>query len=219
MTLQQHRRPARRWPGRHVAAAVLAASTLPAGVDARSARAEGAPRLDATGVALAYYKVSGESLDFEAAARHSAAAARAPAAARSIAIRAELERLRSGFAATSAAREFTMRVRDRVSAYDRATERFEVGLLASGSTVRFRAFGEHYRLLFVNASTVRTIAVPRAFARDLDAWLRASGRRVTHEVRFRVVGAGDPSGAIAGPRVIRAEIVSSRVIWRGTGTP
>jgi hypothetical protein len=170
--------------------------------------------LDAGAVALAFHKVSGEALNLEEAARRSQAADAAPAARRPAAIKAEVERLRSGLAATSAAREFTVKVRDRVSEYDRANERFDIGLFTPGRIVPLQAFGESYRLVFVNAGAAQGMAVPRAFARELDARLAAIGRRVIHEVRFRVVGSGDPSGTVAGPRVIRAEVVSVRLLDR-----
>jgi hypothetical protein len=38
------------------------------------------------------------------------------------------------------------------------------------------------------------------------------GRRVTNEIRFRVVGGGDPAGAVTGARVVRAELVAVRLL-------
>ena len=169
---------------------------------------------DADAVVLAYHKVSGDPLDLEDVARRSAVAARAGESGRPAAVHAEVARLQSALAATSAAREFSMRVNDSISEYDAGRGEFSIALLTPGHAVRLEAFGQCYRLVFANAAGAGRVAIPKAFMQELDARLNALGRVVVHEIRFRVVGSGDPSGVVSGPRVIRAKLVSSRLLDR-----
>ncbi len=54
--------------------------------------------------------------------------------------------------------------------------------------------------------------MPKEPAREFDIRLNGFGRRVTADLRFKVIGRGDPAGAVSGRRVVRAEIVAARVL-------
>jgi hypothetical protein len=75
-----------------------------------------------------------------------------------------------------------------------------------------RAYNQEYRIVFANAASARAIPMPIDQAREFDARLNRFGRNVNNEIRFKVIGKGDPSGAVAGQLVVRAEIVSARVL-------
>jgi hypothetical protein len=54
----------------------------------------------------------------------------------------------------------------------------------------------------------------KATAREFDTKLNSFGRGILNEIHFKVTGQGDPAGAVTGPRVIRAEIISARLLDR-----
>ena len=169
-------------------------------------------------VALLYHKISGEALDFQAAAAMSEAVRRASNFDRPDAIKAEIERLKSQLAAANPAREFTIRVNDSISDYSHARGEFSIVLFTPGRLVPVQAFRQEYRLAFANAEGARAIPMPREDAREFDARLNQNARAVTNEVHFKVVGRGDPAGGVTGARVIRAEIISARLLDRSGAT-
>ena len=175
------------------------------------AQAEG---FDSTAVAAAYHKLSGDSLDLEAAAQQSASVQRATNFDKPDAINAEVARLRSMLANADPAREFTISVNDNISEYDHDHGEFSIGLFQPGYFVPMEAFGQRYQLVFENAERVRAIPMDKAAAREFDAKLRSIGRGVLNEIHFKVTGQGDPAGAVTGPRVIRAQVMSARLLDR-----
>lgn len=169
---------------------------------------------DANLVALTYHKVTGEPLDLRAVAEASEAARRASNFDRADAVTAEAARLQTLLEAAVPAREFVISINDAVSEYDHDHGEFSIELFRPGYFVPIQALGQQYQIAFANAERARPIAMPRERARELDARLNAIGRRLTNEIRFRVVGKGDPAGAVTGARVIRAEIISARLLDR-----
>jgi hypothetical protein len=111
-------------------------------------------------------------------------------------------------------REFVLSVNDRISEYDHDRGEFTIELFSPGSFVPLDAFGQRYQLVFANAAGAASIPVPREQARAFDARLNGMGRGVVDQLRFKVVGRGDPSGAVTGDRVIRAELLSARILDR-----
>ena len=111
-------------------------------------------------------------------------------------------------------REFTISVNDNISEYDHDHGEFSIGLFQPGYFVPLEAFGQHYQLVFENAERVRAIPMDKAAARDFDTKLNAIGRGVLNEIHFKVTGQGDPAGAVTGPRVIRAQVTSARLLDR-----
>ena len=186
----------------------LAAALLLA---APAARAQTAP-LDSVLVALTYHKLTGDSLDVRAAAEQSDVVRRATEFDRRDATAAEMARLQTQLAAAAPSREFTMRVDDAISQYDHDRGEFSVELFRPGYYVPVQAFRQEYRVVFANAERARPIPMSKEQARDFDAKLNTSGRHVTDEIRFRVVGGGDPAGAVTGQRVIRAELLAVRLL-------
>jgi hypothetical protein len=175
------------------------------------AQAEG---FDSTAVAAAYHKLSGDSLDLDAAAQQSASVQRATNFDKPDAINAEVARLRAMLANADPAREFTISVNDNISEYDHDHGEFSIGLFQPGYFVPMEAFGQRYQLVFENAERVRAIPMDKAAAREFDAKLRSIGRGVLNEIHFKVTGQGDPAGAVTGPRVIRAQVMSARLLDR-----
>jgi hypothetical protein len=170
--------------------------------------------LDDRLVALTYHKVSGKPLDLQAAAGRSDEVRRATNFDRPDVIKTVAEHLGSELAAVDARHEFVVRVNDNISEYDHARGEFSVLLFKPGVYVNADAFGQRYQIVFDNAESARAIAMPKEQARTFDARLNQIGRGVIDEIRFRVVGAGDPAGAVTGPLVIRTTIISARVLDR-----
>lgn len=195
----------------HAALVMTCALGVSIGAAAAHAQNEG---FDSTAVAAAYHKLSGDSLDLEAAAQQSASVRRATNFDRPDAITAEVARLRTLIANANPAREFVISVNDNISEYDHDHGEFSIGLFQPGYFVPLEAFGQRYQLVFANADRVRPIPMDKTSARDFDEKLRAMGRGVLNEIHFKVTGQGDPAGAVTGPRVIRAEVTSARLLDR-----
>jgi hypothetical protein len=170
--------------------------------------------LDDRLLALTYHKVTSKPLDLNAAAEQSDAVRRASNFDRPDVTRAESERIGRDLAAADARHEFTVRVNDNVSEYDHARGEFSVSLFKPGMYLQSDAFRQQYLIVFDNAESARAIAMPKEQARTFDARLNGTGRNVIDEIRFRVVGDGDPSGAVTGQNVVRATLVSVRVLDR-----
>jgi hypothetical protein len=183
-----------------------------AGVVGLGPTSVGAQEFDPVPVALAYHKLSNDPLDFERIAASSDAVRRASNFDRPDAQKAEVARLQALLAAAQTAGEFTIQVNDNISEYDHDKSEFSIALFTPGSYVPLQAFGQQYQLVFANAERARVIAMAKEPAREFDLRLNGFGRRITDDIRFKVVGKGDPSGGVTGERVIRAELVSVRVL-------
>ena len=190
------------------AVALSAVLALPAVV----ASAQSGDGFDPETVALTYHKVSRDQLDTRAVASRSQAALRATNFDRPDVIAAEQQRLDAQVESTDASREFTITIDDRITEYDRSTSQFAIELFTPGYYVPFQAFGQQYRLVFANAASARSIPMALDQAREFDARLNSFGRQIKNEVHFKVIGKGDPAGAINGNLVVRGEITSVRVL-------
>ena len=178
---------------------------------ALSAQSDG---FDDETAALTYHKVTGDRLDTQAVASRTPAALRATSFDRPDVVAAEQKRLDAQLASMDASREFTLTIDDRITDYDHANSQFAIELFTPGSYIPFRAFGQEYRLVFANAASARAIPMPREQAREFDAQLNSFGRQIKNEVHFKIIGKGDPTGAVNGGFVIRAEITSARALDR-----
>lgn len=174
------------------------------------------PGLDPEQVALAYHKVSGTPLDTRAIAEQSNAVRRASNFDRQDALAAEIARLDAALAAAATV-EFTVRVNDNIADYDHDRSEFSIVLFQPGYYIPITAFGRQYQIVFANAEGSRAIPMPKEEARDFDTRLNRVGRRVTNEIHFKVIGSGDPAGGVTGDRVIRAEILTTRLLDANTG--
>jgi len=169
---------------------------------------------DPTAVALTYHKLTGEELDLQRAADESDAVRHASNFDRPDVAQAQVKKLQAELTQADPSREFVIHVIDNISQYDREQGDFSISLFSPGFFIPMDAFGQQYRLVFANAEASRSIPMPKDEARTFDAKLNAIGRSVTNEIHFKVVGKGDPAGGVAGERVIRGEIVSTRLLDR-----
>ena len=169
---------------------------------------------DPEAAAFTYHKVSRDQMDTTAVASRSQAAMRATNFDRPDVIAAEQKRLDAQIEAMDPSREFTITIDDRITDYDRASSQFAIELFTPGYYIPFEAFGQQYRIVFANAASARAIPMPLDQAREFDARLNSFGRQIKNEVHFKVIGKGDPAGAIGGNLVVRAEITSARVLDR-----
>lgn len=169
---------------------------------------------DATRIALAWHRMSGVSLDVERVAQRSDAVRRASNFDRPEVLASEVRRLEGMLAAGDSGEAFSMRIQDQISDYDHDRQEFSITLFQPGYFIPVTAFGQQYQVVFANAEGARAIPMPRDSARVFDQQLAALSRSVITEVRFRVIGQGDPAGGVTGERVIRAELVEARVLDR-----
>jgi hypothetical protein len=169
---------------------------------------------DPVDAALIYHKLTGEPLDLRAAAEQSDLVRRASNFDRPDAVKAETARLQAQLDSVDPQREFRIRVNDSISQYDHERGEFSIMLFAPGYFVPVQAFRQNYRIVFANADSARPIAMPKEQAREFDTQLSRIGRGVVNEVRFRIVGKGDPAGAVTGARVVRAELLAVRLLDR-----
>lgn len=203
--------PARRSAMPCMLTMLLVAAALVVPVTFSSAQSQG---FDEELVALAYHKVSGDPLDLRRVAERSELVMRASNFDKPDMMEQEMARLQALLAAAGTAQEFTMRVNDAISDYDHQRGEFSVSLFTPGYYVPVQALGQQYQLVFANAESARPIPMAKDEARVFDIRLGQLGRSVTNDLRFRVIGRGDPAGAVTGPRVIRAEILSTRLLDR-----
>ncbi len=206
-----HDKPAlRAFVGRIVLATLLVFAAV-----LQQTRAQAQPDgFDPVDAALIYHKLTGEPLDLRAAAEHSDLVRRASNFDRPDALKAETARLQAQLDAADPQREFRIRVNDSISQYDHERGEFSIMLFAPGYFVPVQAFRQNYQIVFANAESARPIAMPKEQAREFDAQLNRIGRGVVNEVRFRIVGKGDPAGAVTGARVVRAELLAVRLLDR-----
>lgn len=167
---------------------------------------------DKEAVVMTYHKLTGEPLDYQAIAEQSEAVRRVSNFDKPDAVKAEIARLQAEVAGTNPDREFVIRVDDSISEYDHDHGEFSIYLFRPGYFVPVDLFRQQYQLVFANAESMRAIPMAKDDARVFDAQLNRTGRRVLNEIRFRVVGKGDPAGAVTGLKVIRAEILSARLL-------
>src|SRR5262245_24519350 len=169
---------------------------------------------DNQAIALVYHKISGDPLDFASVAAASPTVQRASNFDRPDVLKAEIARLESRVAAANPAQDFAMRVNDTISEYDHAHTEFSITLFSPGHYAPIQAFGQPYQLAFANAESLRPIPMRSEEARAFDEQLRRTYRAVVNEIHFKIIGKGDPAGAVTGARVIRAEITSARLVDR-----
>lgn len=169
------------------------------------------PELDDEAVALTWHKVANVPFDAAAVTSRNKGLQQLPAFDRPDSARVWAQQLQQRLNTLPTSATFRVRVNDNVSEYDHEQQRFSVHFFEPGTYLPLQVFGEEYRVVFSNASSARFIAMPKDAARAFDESLRTQGRGVLTDIAFRVIGQGDPSGAVTGPRVVRAELVDVRV--------
>jgi hypothetical protein len=189
----------------------LLLALLAAGLPAGPAPAQDGG-LDPEQVALAWHRVSNEPFDFNRVAEASAVVRGASNFDRPDVLKAEIARLQGLLAGVGPTQEFMTRVNDHISEYDHTHGEFFITLFTPGYYMPVQAFGQEYQVVFANAGGLKAIPMAKEEARGFDERLNRMGRRVTNEIRFRITGKGDPAGAVTGARVVRAEILSARLL-------
>ncbi len=169
------------------------------------------PDLDDEAVALTWHKVARVPFDAVAVTTRNKALQQLPAFDRPDSARVWAQQLDARFSALPTDAVFRVRVNDNVSEYDHEQQRFSVHFFEPGTYLPLQVFGEEYRVVFSNADAARFISMGKDAARPFDESLRAQGRGVLTDIAFRVAGQGDPSGAVTGTRVVRAELVEVHV--------
>lgn len=169
---------------------------------------------DASRIALVYHKLTHDPLDVRAAAERTDAVRHASTFDRPDVVTQEAARLQASLDGADPSAEFTMTINDQISQYDHDAAEFSIVLFEPGYYVPVNAFGQQYKVVFANAESARAIAMAKDEARTFDARLNGMGRSVMNEIHFRVIGQGDPAGAVTGLRVVRAQIISARITDR-----
>lgn len=195
----------------------MKAAIILAGLLALAATAHGA-EFDTEQFVLTYHKVSGKPFDFDRHASLSPDVSRASGFDRPDVLRAETERLRAIHDAGTDKIEFAIDIQSSISDYDHDAGEFTVSIFEPGSYMPVQYNRQEYRVVFANAEQARAIRLPKEEARALDQQImRDRNRMVVTPVRFRIIGEGDPNGAVGGQFVIRAELLETSII-DGDGT-
>jgi len=174
--------------------------------------------VDPEKLALTYHKITSQPFDFERAAMLSRVVSNASAFDRPDVTKQEVARLHALYDAGSDKTEFATVVDDSISQYDHERGEFSVGLFQPGTYLSFYVksmINAEYRVVFANAESARPIRIAdKEQARAFDTALNQIGRRVETHVRFRIVGMGDPAGLVSGQNIVKAELISARVVDR-----
>jgi len=165
-------------------------------------------------IALLYHKISGDPLDLANIAAMSPAVQRASNFDKPDVTKQEIARLQGRLDGASPGQVFTMKVNDTISEYDHPRSEFSINLFSPGHYLPIQAFRQQYQVVFANAESLRPIPMPKEEARAFDEQLRKTYRAVVDEIQFKIIGKGDPSGAVTGAKVVRAEITSTRLVDR-----
>jgi len=171
--------------------------------------------LDAEKLALTYYKVAGKPFDFEAVVNLSPPVQSATNFDKPDVMRKEIARMHAVQDQASDKTEFSVAVNNSISDYDHEHGEFSVALFEAGSYLPVYFNKHEYRVVFANAERARSIPMAdKEQARAFDQELLRHSRAATTNIKFRVVGAGDPAGAVSGEDVVRAELLSAQTVDR-----
>ena len=194
--------------------AVAAAKIPAAGKDAE--------RIDDFKVFYLYHKLSGEPIDYDAIGPLLDKVARAGQFDKANVMAEEIAQLKAGYAAADPEATYALRVGTNLK-YDLENERFVVDmfepgrhllyqpmnrLLSSRNAMQARQYDR--KLIFVNGESAVYIPVPRAEAAGIGHVAQHGSTSTSADIEFRLVGTGDPTGAVEGRHILRAEIVSLR---------
>lgn len=169
--------------------------------------------LDPEQFALTYHKLAGKAFDFDRNAAASVVVARASGFDRPDVLTQEIARQRAVFDAASDQIVFETDIQNSISDYDHDRGEFSVAVFEPGAYMPIYFNRQEYRVVFANAGQARAIRMPKEEARAFDQRIMRDGSRaVMTPVRFRIVGDGDPAGAVSGQYVVRAELVSAQVL-------
>jgi hypothetical protein len=169
--------------------------------------------LDPEQLALTYHRLAGKAFDFDRHAAASRVVSQASGFDRPDVLKQEIARQRAVFDAASDQIVFETDIQNSISDYDHDRGEFSVAIFEPGTYMPIHFNRQEYRVVFANAEQARAIRMPKEEAREFDRRIMRDGSRaVLSPVRFRIVGDGDPAGAVSGQYVVRAELVSAQVL-------
>ena len=161
--------------------------------------------------ALTYHKLSGKPFDVDRYASTSMVVSRATGFDRPDVLKQEVARVRAVLDAGSDRIEFATDIQNSISDYDHDKGEFSIAIFEPGAYMPVEFNGQQYRVVFANAAQARAIGLPKEEAREFDGRIMRDGSRsVVTSVKFRIVGDGDPAGAVDGQYVVRAVLVSAK---------
>ncbi len=164
-----------------------------------------------------YHKLSGEPLDVEAIAQGVDRVRRANNFDRPELLKKETNRIQAEYDAADPEATYLIRVGTNAT-YEHDKERFAIGVFEPGVFIDFQPYRRsriRYRVSFANREAVQYIRMPKQEARALDQVFRQGGTVATIEVR--IIGTGDPTGAVDSENTLRAEIVALQYLNNQTG--
>ena len=180
-------------------------------------------RLDEATVFYAYHKLAGTPPDFDEIAGWMETVVRAGQFDKASVQAAEAAAMREEYAAVDIGEAYTLKT-NTVLTYDLDQERFEVKFFEPGSHLIYQGLsmmgvsanflrgnqGQLYqqKLVIANGDSARYIDMPRSRATTLGDVARTGQLQASAEMEVRFVGIGDPTGAVGGGNVIRAEALS-----------
>jgi hypothetical protein len=189
-------------------------------------------RLDDAIVFYAYHKLAKQPIDFEEISGWMETVARAGQFDKASVQAAEAEAMRAEFAAVDVEKTYALSV-NTVLNYDLERERFEVECFAPGNHVLYQGLAmmgvasNHLRggraqlyqqkLVIANGASARYIDVSRTDATALGDVARTGRMQATAVMEVRFVGVGDPTGAVGGDNIVRAEALS--LVFDGLDSP
>ncbi len=201
------------WPFQEPVA--IAATKIPAA-------GEGTAKIDDLKVFFLYHKLSGEPIDYDAIGPMLDKVARAGQFDKDAVMAEEIAQMKSAYAAADPEATYSLRVGTSLK-YDLESERFMVDMFEPGRHLLYRPMSallgrrhavqaRNYdrKLVFANVESARYVAVPKAEAARIGHVAQHGSTNSTAEIEFRLVGTGDPTGAVEGHHIVRAEIVTLR---------
>jgi len=169
--------------------------------------------LDPEQLALTYHKLAGKAFDFERHAAASRVVSQASGFDRPDVLKQEIARQRAVFDAASDQIVFETDISNSISDYHHERGEFSIAIFEPGTYMPIHFNRQEYRVVFANAEQARAIRMAKEEAREFDRRIMRDGNRaVLTPVRFRIVGDGDPAGAVSGQYVVRAELIAAQVL-------
>lgn len=198
----------------------------PMALDSATAVAEASgPRakpVDETLVYYMYHKLSGEPIDFDTISGWLDKVARANQFDKVSVQEEEEAAMRAEYEATDPGETYSLRIQTQLK-YDLENERFSIDFFEPGSFLRYHplaalgvsarsARGQNQiferKIVFANADSARYVDMPRDQAAAIGSVAQRGATSGSAEVELRFVGTGDPTGAVSGTGIVRAELLS-----------
>lgn len=179
-------------------------------------------KIDDLKVFYIYHKLSGEPIDYDAIGPMLDKVARAGQFDKETVMAEEIAKLKSGYAAADPDATYTLRVRTNLK-YDLDQERFAIEMFEPGRHMLYQPMNALFssrnatharpydrKLFFANGESARYIPIPKAEAARIGHVAQHGSTSASADIELRLVGTGDPTGAVEGRHIVQAELVSLR---------